>query len=117
MRVIGKDGHEREEPDSYILKDGERCRFSGMSFYDAAPFVHDGLGGPAGRRPGYLFSNDHAAATAYEMAYQEYKTRVSDAWRKPAAEQPSTPAPANTGGAVVDAYTEYEARIRNAWRS
>jgi hypothetical protein len=87
--------------------------------------THDGMGGPAGSRPGYVFSGDaeppQDGADAVEAARQEMIDDVSNAWRgKPREKkdddnkQPSSLADAER--MREEAYQAYVNDMRSAWQ-
>jgi hypothetical protein len=49
--------------------------------------VHDGMGNPAGHRPGYVFGADRSS---YLNAPEQYIRDLRDAWRTKPAEASST---------------------------
>lgn|SRR5262245_33521850 len=56
--------------------------------------VHDGMGNPAGCRPGFLFSGDAAARGQVRAAYDEMVTRATSAWHPPARDAAAASDPA-----------------------
>jgi len=86
MWVIGEDGVEREEPDGYIIRDGERIR-TPMRFMDevqrsVASALHDAAGESwtCGHKPGFLLA-DARLRDAAERARTERMLADRDAWR------------------------------------
>ena len=77
--------------------------------------VHDGMGHPAGHKPGYAFGGDRSC---YLDAREHYIRELQDAWRSKPPDASSTGNDRRTtGDATVDAHTEYQRRLTNAWRT
>ena len=119
------DRHGRTIEDEDIVPDGGRVRVA-LPFMDHLPpevrralglcdaSVHDGMGHPAGHKPGYIFGGDRSS---YSNAREHYIRELQDAWRSKRIEASSTNERSTSGDAKVDAYTEYRQRISNAWRT
>ena len=81
-RIKGRDGVMREVDDDYIIQDGESFTVP-LTMMDAMRgMIHDGNGGPAGQRPGFLVRDNEADDQAVEAAYREYAATVSERWRQ-----------------------------------
>jgi hypothetical protein len=114
----------RNEDDDDILRDGERFRvpleaMDGVqrAVAGAQHALHDGMGNPAGYKPGYVFSDDQDALARSEEAYCAYNERVTAAWRQEKPSPQDKPsAPETTGDALADARAQYVNRLTNAWR-
>jgi hypothetical protein len=76
--------------------------------------LHDGMGHPAGHKPGFIFGGDRSC---YLNAREQYIHELQDAWRSKRIEASSTNERSTSGDAKVDAYTEYRQRMANAWRT
>jgi hypothetical protein len=101
---------------------------------DALPPTYDGMGNPAGRRPGFVFGPPGLTADA-AAAYAAFKAWLSDAWRSPSAHpgverdngednnDRGDDGTRGTGGEgrathyAAAAYADYCTRIANAWRT
>jgi hypothetical protein len=73
-------------------------------------------------RPGYRFAdNNDTARLAAEQAYEEQRTRLSDAWRKDqgnAAADHAAPRRLDELRALAEAaYADKCQRLRNGWRN
>jgi hypothetical protein len=155
------DGTLAEVADDYVMQSGETL-YAFMQHIDHAPDptsvahaervtraamagggtpvapVHDGRGGPAGMRPGYVYAGDpavrDAAGTARladqaEAARREMIDGVSTAWmRKPRtrkerrerqkeANQQPPQSPADAERMRADAYAANVEQLTKAWRS
>ncbi len=72
----------------HVLKAGRRFRVP-ISMMDSNQRVvrqhfsrlHDGLGGPAGCRPGFVFSDDASMSDARAQIRSDYIQQISDAWQ------------------------------------
>lgn len=89
----------RTHPHRSVANDGEVVRLSPM-FMDsiqravasAGVTLHDGMGGPAGMRPGYIFSTDEEGEKRRLKGWEDWGARQRNAWRDPSG--------ANSGGGV-----------------
>src|SRR5262245_16133302 len=109
------DRYGRTIEDENIVPDGGRIRVP-MPFMDHLPpevrrafglcdaSVHDGMGHPAGHKPGYVFGADRSC---YLDAREQYIRELRDAWRPKAAAASSNNERSPSGDARADAYTEY----------
>jgi hypothetical protein len=81
------------------------------------PPLHDGMGGPAGFRPGFAFAGPVPRATSARQAYID---ALTSAWRNPPEVKPLTvsdlrkPPPA---GAGESAWKNYVANLSQAWKT
>ena len=109
-----------------VVKDGARVRVPIM-FMDGRPYqappprFHNGLGRAAGTGPGFVFDSHGGQFAESEKALQEYRQRLTDAWRTPGAALPVVPPPvARQLSATADmrerAYHEMCERLASAWR-
>jgi hypothetical protein len=116
MRIRKRDGTTIEAPGDYILADGEMLTVP-LTMTDARrPMVHDGHGGRAGERPGFLFNdNDERALDEVHRQYREDISQrwKSDRWRSPT---PTTPTPPSQPMSREAAYEQYNHDIQNRWR-
>ena len=115
------DRHGRTIEDEDIVPDGGRVRVA-LPFMDHLPpevrrafglcdaRVHDGMGHPAGHKPGYIFGGDRSS---YSNAREHYIRELQDAWRP----KPADANERSVTDAIGDAYTEYRQRMANAWRT
>jgi hypothetical protein len=112
--VIDKDGQRRALRDGDILEDGERL-VVGLNMLDQASLdLHDGMGHPAGFKPGYVFaqgSSRQVSDAALASARAEYEARLTGAWR----DGRTNPLPLADDS--KDPYAAYEQRVTNAWRT
>lgn len=89
MEVIDRDGVRRRLRPGEMLRDGDRLTVSSAFMDHAVNLLHDGLGGAAGHRPGYVFASEPTEANDKEMrdraaaARRDYEARIATAWRKP----------------------------------
>src|SRR5262249_32061693 len=99
--------------------DGLNSEAIRRAFADAdQPFIHDGMGNPAGFRAGYAFCETFDDIRA--KGRLDYVKGLSDAWRNP---NPSRETPDNKerdGRQQFDdveaAYNDMCVRLANAWR-
>ena len=81
MKIRQRDGTMREVHDGYTLRDGEAF-VVGLPFMDARSMIHDGLGHPAGQRPGFMYSDANAQAErTVADAYVAYDEAIANRWR------------------------------------
>jgi hypothetical protein len=118
-QVIDRYGRPIEDTD--IVPDGGRVSVPCL-FMDAlseqtrralgrsALGLHDGMGHPAGHKPGFVFGTDRSC---YLNAREQHIRELQDAWRP----KPTDAAGSSVTDAEVDAYTEYKQHITNAWRT
>lgn len=123
IKVRGRNGSIREVDDHYILQDGEAMLVE-MPFMDAMgrTVIHDGLGNPAGQRPGFLYSdgNDQAEQARVD-AYREYDKAIQQRWCEPQRQPSKQTAPeqqtfVSPEAALAAAYAEYDRTIQERWR-
>jgi hypothetical protein len=110
--------------DGGVLKDGRSIRvpISFMDAYHRAQLkdvaVHDGLGNPAGHRPGFVYET--TGARPADDARNAYVKWLGEAWCQPtrdAASHAGTTVVARpTASSKEDAYREYCEYLSNAWR-
>jgi hypothetical protein len=100
-----------------VLRDGDVLRIplqlADSAIADVALALHDGMGGPAGRRPGYIFANGAAADVARAEAVTRHalrKVELENAWR-------SKPAPPIANATREEAYAAREKYLTSAWRT
>ena len=122
-RIKGRDGVMREVDDDYIIQDGESFTVPLMMMDAMRGLIHDGNGGPAGQRPGFLVRDNEADDQAVEAAYREYAADISQRWQSGRWQgQPSKPAPPapptfeNPEAARAAAYAAYSRDIQERWR-
>jgi hypothetical protein len=90
--------------------------------HSLATRLHDGHGGPAGHRPGFVYSTDASLNEAKERAYAAYDAELRDAYKHPQGWRGDIDASDGTLDAtpVLDererAYAAYDAAVANAWR-
>jgi hypothetical protein len=124
-RVDDVDDDDDAFDEAGVLKDGRSLRvpLSFMDAYHRAEFndvaVHDGLGNPAGHRPGFVYETTLARPAHH--ARDAYVKWLGEAWRQPrgdAASHASTTdaAPPAASLSKEDAYREYCEYLSNAWR-
>ena|SRR6266704_6781955 len=108
------------DEDNPTVPDGTTLIFP-MTLMDAAADSNMFVGGNIdNHRPGFRGINDKASEAA-DAAYAEYVRRLTDAWRKPTANNDGDvpPTPTNYADAVAQrdaAYREYVDQLTNAWR-
>ena len=105
------------DSDSDVVPDGYGVRVRLDLMDEEAPMITDASGAPAGRRRGYCFASPTQATAARDAAYEEYCTRLENAWNNsPAvfdAARPSVP----EATTPEDAYAARDAWLRDAWRT
>jgi len=118
MIVIDQFGNEREEDDDYVLRDGETVRFLRVPMFamDALQREVASAWPPtlADAFPG------RTTADARDDGCAEYISRLSNAWRTPAApaaNKAAAPKSASTGDPRTDAYAEYCVSLANRWQA
>ena len=104
-----------------MLMDGLNSEAIRRAFADAdKPFIHDGMGNPAGYRAGYAFCEHFDDIRA--KGRLDYVKQLSDAWRNPGAprKEHSRVQGDNKGRQQFDdaeaAYNDMCVRLGNAWR-
>jgi hypothetical protein len=82
-------------------------------------FVHDGMGHPAGYRPGFCFAAVSDELTDRAMrARDRYIRNLADAWKNPLSERTTKQSsPRSSNDEAEQAYRAYVDRLTNAWRS
>jgi hypothetical protein len=115
--VIDRNGVSRKRREG-ALEDGDRVRVPALLMDSAAKAIadhiqsatglHDGTGGPAGYRPGFIYSNRNMDDRA-QGARDAMIAVVGDAWRGDNA-----PAPIADAQAAHDGYLDH---LQNAWRA
>ena len=124
MRIRKRDGVMAEVGDGYVLQDGEALVVE-MRMMDSAnrTLIHDGNGNVAGRRPGYLVSDDDVAHAVLATVHQMYRDDIEQRWRsdrwQSGPAQPAPPAPPRFGtgdAAVAAAHEQYRRDISERWR-
>ena len=104
-----------------MLMDGLNSDAIRRAFADAdKPFIHDGMGNPAGYRAGYAFCEHFDDIRA--KGRLDYVKQLSDAWRNPSA--PREEHSRDQGDSKVRqqfddaeaAYNDMCVRLSNAWR-
>jgi hypothetical protein len=110
--VIDREGRRRELKQGEILADGERLIIGGVAMMDGPPSAfHDGMGNPAGQRPGYVFGPRTSANERLDKAYAQYLDTTSNAWRgKPLQTMEEN------GSSRFSPRDEYITRLQKAWR-
>jgi hypothetical protein len=92
---------------------------------DAGMTVHDGLGNPAGYKPGFAFAaDDEDARDAAVATRQACIDRMSSAWKKPPADADQQDDPGNHADLtdaqlrdrVAKTYDAHSSWLANAWR-
>jgi hypothetical protein len=129
-----RDGH--DEDDEAVIPDGGSVRVP-LMLCDHQPGAtdglcfHDGMGNPAGHKPGYVLGGNAEQQKRTAEAYHERTTQLQNAWRSPAeaAKRNETQleawrrpgaSPGLRQDAAADraaAYAGYVQRIQNAWRT
>jgi hypothetical protein len=93
--------------------------------------LHDGMGNPAGHKPGYVLGSNAEQRKGAAEAYHERTAQLQNAWRSPAeaakrneAQLEAWRRPGASPGLRQDAATDraaayagYVQRIQNAWRT
>jgi hypothetical protein len=112
--IIDKNGKRRQALPGELLQDGERVVVTLNLMDHTRPVLHDGMGGVAGHRPGYIFAHDPEASggNALDSAQREYTARLTNAWRAPAGEHAR-----HAADAGANPQAAYEKWLANAWRS
>ena len=91
IEITDKFGRKRRARKGEVPADGETIHFpatlmDAMSRVLSDPVqsnrgIHDAYGSPAGHRPGYCFGGNRQARAAAEVAYEQRRQRLQDAWR------------------------------------
>ena len=104
-----------------MLMDGLNSEAIRRAFADAdKPFIHDGMGNPAGYRAGYAFCEHFDDIRA--KGRLDYVKQLSDAWRNPSApreEHSRVQGDSKVRQQFDDAEAAYNdmcVRLSNAWR-
>jgi hypothetical protein len=104
---VVRDGQTVRVPHMFMDQEMQRMLADKYGLHDG--MVHDGRGGPAGHRPGFVFSNDETLRNAADAAYAERRQRLSGPVRKPTSL-------ADAQADAVRAYQERNERLRNTWK-
>jgi hypothetical protein len=136
--IFGRDGRIVDDDDD-VLRDGQTLRVGMMMRDGLSPLqrtvvedkaargvtVVDGLGRPAGHRPGACYLRtvphtvDHAVAVTQEHlrleAYADSIRELCDAWKGNNSNDREVPRLHDTGDAVRDAYLDSVADLTTSW--
>ena len=101
-----------------MLMDGLNSDAIRRAFADAdKPFIHDGMGNPAGFRAGYAFCEHFDDIRA--QGRLDYVKGLSDAYRNPPPQEKREPSERDGRQQLTDAevaWNEMNVRLANAWR-
>jgi hypothetical protein len=101
-----------------MLMDGLNSDALRRAFADAdKPFIHDGMGNPAGFRAGYAFCEHFDDIRA--KGRLDYVKQLSDAYRNPSAPREESSRVNKGRQQLTDAeaaWNEMNVRLANAWR-